>query len=590
MNLKIGIANESFKYSYGRILTSPKADKPSYDTIFKSKNIKLVTAKGDRAAFQIVFESFEDITVSVGNRPAFSEIPGILNLRINVELDSPDFKEIEAYHIGCVEDDDKTMKADILLQDEVITVHKNILHSIWVEVKIPEDIKSKIYVGNVKIYAQRMFEDEILYETLTFEIDVKNVLLPKPQHYKFHLDLWQHLSNIARKHEVMLWSDSHFEILEYYVKRLAELGQKAISIIASEIPWSGQGCFRVTNYPSNLFEFNMVKVFKNDSYIYDFSIVERYINLCLKYGIDKEIEIHGLICVWKYDSEGFRNITGDYPDAIRIRYFDQADGKYKYMRKKHEIIEYFKALENYFIKMGWIEKVRIIADEPHDKKLYNDVLRILREQTPAFRYKAAINNTDFIEESKDKLDDYVPYLPAVAKEWDRIESIRKKIKGRLLWYVCCEPLYPNTFISSPLIESRLIGILTALINFDGFLRWNYTVWPEHPRKQISYNYPLWFAGDTNFVYPSSNGRPLLTLRYKALKRGIEDFELISLLKEKRADCEKILKKVWKCIFKSTDITGFYDAEAKAETLYSLDYKDYEKAKNILLDALSEQTE
>ena len=488
-----------------------------------------------------------------------------------------------------MEDDDRTMKADILLQDEVVKVPADMLHCVWVEIKVPENMESKTYAGYIKIYTQRMFEDEELYKTLYFFIDVKNVKLPDPRDYSFHLDLWQHLSNIARKHEVRLWSDRHFEILEHYVKSLADLGQKAVSIVASEIPWSGQGCFRVTNYPSNLFEFNMVRIYKNGDFIYDFSVVERYINLCFKYGIDKEIEVHGLICIWQYASEGFSKIADDYPDAVRIRYFDHADGKYKYMRKKDEIIGYFKAIENYFIKTGLIDKVRIVADEPHDKKLYNEVLKILKEHTPSFRYKAAINHTDFIEESRDKLDDYVPYLPAVAKEWDQIKAMRGKIKGRLLWYVCCEPIYPNTFIASPLVESRLIGYITALINFDGFLRWNYTVWPGDPRKRISYNYPLWFAGDTNFVYPSSNGRPLLTLRYKALKRGIEEFELITMLRKKRDDSDEILREVWNSIFRTTDITRFYDTGAKPETIYSLDHEDYEKARNILLSALSDQS-
>ncbi len=587
MDLKIRLAQESFKYSFGSVSTSPKVNQPTFDENFSRHSMKLTTGKRDRAAFQVILQGSEDLMVSVGDRPVFSPRADLMNVRISVEIDSMPGAGVEMFPIGLVEDDDRILKADILLQDEVVFAPKSRLQCVWVEVKIPENTKSGIYGGKVNFYTQSMFQNECLHKTLLFEIDVQDVLLPRPQAYKFHLDLWQHLSNIARKHEVRLWSNEHFEILEYYVRSLADLGQKAISIVASEIPWSGQGCFRVKNYPSDLFEFNMVRIRKGHSYTYDFSIVEKYINLCFKYGIDKEIEIHGLICIWKYEAEGYGRIVEDYPDAIRIRYFDEADGCYKYMRKQSEVLEYVKALEKYFIKEGWMDKVRIIADEPHDKKLYNDVLDIFKEAVPSFCYKAAINHADFIEESKDKLHDFVPYLPAIAQEWEKLNGLREDIKGRILWYVCCEPLYPNTFISSPLLESRLIGSLTAFIHFDGFLRWNYTVWPEHPRGKVCYNYPLWHAGDTHFVYPSHNGRPLLTLRYKALKRGIEDFELISLLREKVPHSEQILEKVWSCIFKTTDITRFYEAGATPEALYSLNDEDYEKAKEILLNALSD---
>jgi hypothetical protein len=168
-----------------------------------------------------------------------------------------------------------------------------------------------------------------------------------------------------------------------------------------------------------------------------------------------------------------------------------------------------------------------------------------------------------------------------------LNAMRKNINGRLLWYVCCGPDFPNTFIRSPLIESRIIGILTAFLNFDGFLRWNYTVWPEKPREKLSYRFPLWPSGDTNFVYPANDGRPLLSLRYKNLKRGIEDFELIHMLKAVHSDAEKILCQVWNRLLKIKDIRDFhFEKGRKREELYSLDYKDYQWVKSLLLNEIS----
>lgn len=122
------------------------------------------------------------------------------------------------------------------------------------------------------------------------------------------------------------------------------------------------------------------------------------------------------------------------------------------------------------------------------------------------------------------------------------------------------------------------------MNFDGFLRWNYTAWPEKPREKMSYMFPPLRAGDTNFVYPAKDGRPLLTLRYKNLKRGIEDFELIQLLKQTNPCAEEILDKVWDRLFITKDIKEFHpDRNTEVKDLYSLKYEDYNWSKSFILD-------
>ena len=103
-------------------------------------------------------------------------------------------------------------------------------------------------------------------------------------------------------------------------------------------------------------------------------------------------------------------------------------------------------------------------------------------------------------------------------------------------------------------------------------------------------FPPWKAGDTNFVYPANDGRPLLTLRYKNLKRGIEDFELIQILKQTNPRAEKVLNEVWGRLIKSRDIKEFHPARRKkAEYSYSLEYEDYQCAKALILDSIRENS-
>jgi hypothetical protein len=144
---------------------------------------------------------------------------------------------------------------------------------------------------------------------------------------------------------------------------------------------------------------------------------------------------------------------------------------------------------------------------------------------------------------------------------------------------------PNTFISSPLAEAQLIGALTEYMGLDGFLRWNYTVWPENPRERISFRAPNWKAGDTNFVYPGST-RPLLTLRYKNLLRGIQVFELMQMAKE-RHDGKDIIARFFEQVIIERDLAQYHpDARKRPEELYQLDGMIYEKAMQRLLADLA----
>lgn len=80
----------------------------------------------------------------------------------------------------------------------------------------------------------------------------------------------------------------------------------------------------------------------------------------------------------------------------------------------------------------------------------------------------------------------------VAKLKGDCTCIRENLdsnKSILTCYACCFPEKPNNFISSPRIESRLIGWFTKYFNLDGFLRWDYAIWPKDPFEKTRYKYP-----------------------------------------------------------------------------------------------------
>lgn len=567
------LANEGYKQVFGH---DRMVD--FYNTIKDNTSISLTCGKNSEASFQIVVFPDCDGVLSVDGTSPFSYYGDVPNFRIKAEIDGG--FEIKLNPVDYVCDDGGLYKADIILPTGSVLLKKDITQPVYIEIPVGKDAVAGTYGGKLKLYRHSRFDNEEKFMEFTFTLTVKDVIVPDLKDSSFHLDLWQHNCNIARKHEVDYYGDRHFEILDGYVKSLADLGQKAVTVIASEIPWSGQHCYRTPSYPSDLFEYSMIRSSKTaNGFTYDYSAMQKYIDLCQKHGIDAEIEVFGLMNIWLGD-EGFDGPETGFPDHIRIRYFDEADGCYKYMHNSADIENYIKALEEYFIKAGLIDKVLIAADEPTDVDKYRRTLAKIKEIAPNFKFKAALNHAEFLDEFPSDITDIVPMLPCVARQWDKLKAHNT---GRTLWYVCCSPAYPNTFIGSTLAESRLIPILTHFMGFDGFLRWNYTVWPENPRERISYKAPNWSAGDTNFVYPSRSGEVLLSLRYKCLKRGLEDYALLEMAKEKGINLSEIYDKV----IKSKDISDFDIAASlkKPEELFSIDYNDYEEMRKLIFDAL-----
>ena len=536
------------------------------------------TVKNRKAAFQIVLCCDEDCALRTGGELYYAQRCGGSEYRIACEGPF----NVNFYPEGMMPDDNGFC-ADVLLPEKHADIKANELFALWADVDITNKTESGVI--KIKLYRSSMFSDEKLVYESSLNIDVVDITLPDASEFKFYLDLWQHSSNLARKHETPLFSQEHFEVLESYVKSLAYLGQKAATVVVSEMPWSGQSCASAKE-KANLYEYSMVKVTRRASgrFEYDYSAMRRYIDLCFANGIDSEISVYGLVNIWSGDKKrGFVKPARRYPDGTRIRYYDEKTQTYKFMRRSADIDNYVRALERYFVLEGLIDKVRIAADEPADINKYRVCVERLCSVAPRFRMKAAINHAEFIEEFKDKIDDFVPFISCVSSRYDIIRTYLGTEGKRFLWYVCCYPFYPNTFLQNELCETLFLAVLTSFMGFDGFLRWNYTVFPDDPRQSVKYGaFP---CGDVNFVYPGRNGKVLLSLRYKALRRAAELFEFMYAAKAKATEEE--MNDLYSLVMRTFDIASYFTPEhvLEKEKMLSSDSADYEELENRLYDII-----
>jgi hypothetical protein len=287
-------------------------------------------------------------------------------------------------------------------------------------------------------------------------------------------------------------------------------------------------------------------------------------------------------------------VIPDAPDAIRVRCYDKSTRTTTYLRSGKELSDFCRALQDHFQDLGVLDRVRIAADEPSDLVAFNDRLAFVQAAAPAFQYKVAINHFEFLEQAPPQIVDAVPNLVLTCRDPDLTHRLTEQLHerdGRMLWYICCGPPIPNTFIHSPLVESELLGWLTYLFGLDGFLRWNFCLWPAKPWERVSWRAPHWSAGDMFFVLPGRDGAPVETLRYEGLRTAVQDYELLKLAERALPEDER------QCLFEQVFARLLYiDSieelahvySRRAVDLYSLDSGDYQAARKMILEAIDAQ--
>ena len=110
MKYKIGLAPESFKAEWG--FGSNDYVQPFLDTVV----IERAAGRGDWVAAQVIIDVNENTMLNVGKRLALSKHGAWLQLRADVRTDGLGNAKMNI--IGYIEDDDRSFRADILLNDD----------------------------------------------------------------------------------------------------------------------------------------------------------------------------------------------------------------------------------------------------------------------------------------------------------------------------------------------------------------------------------------------------------------------------------------------------------------------------------------
>jgi hypothetical protein len=376
------------------------------------------------------------------------------------------------------------------------------------------------YTGTMTLFAGRKQAAQN-----TIELEVADVAMPDMDEAAFFLNVWMNPACVARWHGVEMWSDEHFELMRPYVRDLAEHGQKTAVVPISYQPWGTQ-----TRDP---FPNAIINSRRGDAWEFDFSIFDRFVKLHEECGITRAIHCYSLVS--GPGQTGASNIDYTDLDSGETRILETLIGDEDYVAYWSAMLG---AFEGHLRKMGWLEKTFLGFDEkPPDvmEKLYE----FLDQYGQAFRISLAGNTSDELVTRFDDLSLHIQFneqgvdqiVPAERSALEVSEMLRPAQcamdgtcpeKSITTYYVCCGPAFPNTFLFSPLVESRMLPFLSVQGGYDGFLRWSYNDWTDDPFTKPEWG--TWATGDIFFVYPGKDG-PVSSLRWEQLREGIYDYEL-----------------------------------------------------------------
>ena len=455
----------------------------------KMPSVAMQGWRGERVSAQVLIESpagFEELRLE----------PCVLRTAEGREI--PVRLDVVRYTVGA-----GVLFADILDGDAQPCL-KGVVRPLVLTVDIPADVAPGEAKGTLALRVNGV----PLSMPIGLTIDPET--LPPPREWKCHLDIWQHPDAVAQWHDVPVWSDAHFALMRPYMERLADAGQKTITATLIDEAWDRQtyGAFGP-----------MVRVTKraDGSWAYDFSVFDRWVSfMSEEIGLaDATVSCYGLL-----------------PWSLTFAYHDEAQGRTVAPRltpgsPDYEAFwgPYLEALVAHVREKGWEDRVRLAMDERPDA-LFRPTLEVVRRHAPSLKIVAACDAPSAITADFDDCSyglNICERLVPLAKE--------RRAQGKLTtFYVCCAQPRPNTFAHSALAEAEWLLPAAAHYGLDGFLRWAYQSWPENPFMSQDYRPANWPAADTSLVYPGNRS----SLRWEALRNGVETFEKIRLLREKAA--------------------------------------------------------
>lgn len=390
--------------------------------------------------------------------------------------------------------------------------------SLWFTVNEKgESMQPGEYLIRVKIYSQDdkslQAQEQIILKILPEDLDPQTLLCTN----------WYYADCMCDQHDVELYSDRFFEILESYANMAAKHGQNMILTPAFTPPLG-------TPIGMERRDIQLVGITASDTaegrkYEFDFSLLKRFVDVCRKGGITHFEHCH-LFTQW--GAKCAPNIRATVNGEVkRILGWDTAADSEEYVEF---LAQYIPAVRTFLRQEGLEQNTLFhISDEPgkNEVESYGRAQAVAMPLLEGCMVGDALSHYIFYEKG-------LTQMPIVAT--DHIEDFIGKCDNLWCYYtgIQVNDGLSNRVISMPSARNRVIGMQMYRYNIKGFLHWGYNhcYGPLGQGKYDPFSFPGgWdmIVGSGYIVYPGRDGRALPSLRIKIMQEGINDMRALQTL-------------------------------------------------------------
>src|ERR1041384_1071239 len=387
----------------------------------------------------------------------------------------------------------------------------NRTHPLWVTLAVPSDAASGLYHGTLLVHV-----GEKAVARKEFRLHVVSATVPSQRTLK--VTNWFNVGDAASRqfYDAPQFSDPWWTLIENLGKVMSEHRQNMVITPIMDL---------ITPH------------IDGGALIYDFSNFDRWVETFRKAGVVGYIEGGHLL-----------GRAGSYDAALTVPAFVIESGQVRRQdlapddpRVQPYLASLLSTLNTHLTEKNWKSiYFQHILDEPHgtEPPQYARVAELVHRYLPGVLTMDAIDASEMRDELKNNCDIWVPQLGRFDSQ---MELIRDRIQsGHEVWFYTCpfpNKHYLNRLMDYPLLKVRLLHWLNFRYGFTGFLHWGWNFWTPEPVKDtqpvIDANTQLLPSGDAFIVYPDRAGKSVYSsIRLETMRAGIEDYELLMLLRQK----------------------------------------------------------
>jgi hypothetical protein len=243
-----------------------------------------------------------------------------------------------------------------------------------------------------------------------------------------------------------------------------------------------------------------------------------------------------------------------------------------------------KAYGDHLREKGWADRAYVYVYDEAPRSAWPEVKKIdraIKAAAPEARILQCLNEPEGVKE----LTGFADVFDVYVAQYHKAGVAASQKRGAEVWLAtCCYPMdHPNFFLEYPLLDVRATFWICWKYKVSGFEYWSPNAWGSiWQKKGDKWPKVPWIAnafgrynGDGYLVYPGEDGRPYSSLRFEALRDGLEDYEYLWTLNDLLTKAEAAGRsgppfEAARRLLTIDDLvkeTGAYDTEAARYTAY-----------------------